>query len=87
MTNLIVGNYYYDIKCELFYDRLTYRNRVRPLPNQEVPQSLFIECLKSIRQQHKVGTIFIAKSVKVCHKQGMGFYLRAENQIITPITE
>lgn len=87
MEKLLVGDYFYNIKCELFYDRLTYRNRVRPLPNQGVPTDLFVECLKSIRKQYPIGTIFIAKSLKVCNKEGIGFYFRAENQIITPITE
>lgn len=83
--SLIEGTYLYNIKCVLVYDKLTYRNRVRPLPNQNLPTSLFIECSKSIRDQYPVGTIFIAKSVKVCSKDGQVFYLRAKNQIITPL--
>jgi|688.fasta_scaffold745091_2 hypothetical protein len=85
--NLIEGTYLDNIKCVLVYDKLTYRNRVRPLPNQDLPTSLFIECSKSIREKYPVGTIFIAKSVKVCCKETGVFYLRAEKQIITPLIE
>lgn len=85
MHDLIEGTFFYNVKCELIYDQLTYRKRVRPLPDQGLPVTLFIECLKSIREQYPINTIFIAKSVKVCNKEGLGYYLRAEKQLITPI--
>ena len=53
---LIVGQYFTNIKCESFLDKQTNRIRVRPLENQQVPSTVFIECLKKIREENKVVT-------------------------------
>jgi len=84
---LIVGQYFTNIKCESFLDKQTNRIRVRPLENQQVPSTVFIECLKKIREENKVGTLFIAENVKVCKKTDGRIYLRAKDQIIQKITE
>ena len=83
--SLIVGNYIDMLKCESFLDKATNRIRVRPLPGQDVPTIMVIECLKKIREEHKIGTHFIAENVKVCKKPDGRMYLRAKNQIIKKI--
>jgi hypothetical protein len=85
MNDLINGSVYYNVRCELFYDRITYRKRVRPLPEQDVPTSLFVECDRSIREKHLNGTIFTAETLTVCQKDSGAFYLRAKDQKITPL--
>jgi len=83
---LIIGQYIDNIKCESFLDKETNRIRVRPLPNQLVPATMVIECLKRFREENKVGTHFLAENVKVCKKPDGRLYLRAKNQIIEKIT-
>lgn len=82
---LIIGTYIDNIKCESFLDKKTNRIRVRPLPNQIVPDTIVIECLKKFREQYKVGTHFIAENVKICKKTNGYLYLRAKNQLLTKI--
>lgn len=83
--SLIIGNYIDNIKCESFLDKETNRTRVRPLPNQEVPITMVIECLKKFREQYPLGTKFIAENVKICKKTNGRLYLRAKNQILQKI--
>jgi len=82
---LIIGNIYNNIKCESFIDPETNRIRVRPLPGQNLPTNIVIECSKSERISHPVRTIFITENVKVCKKTDGRIYLRAKNQIIKKI--
>jgi len=82
---LIIGQYYDNIKCESFLDKETNRVRVRPLPNQSVPTTMVIECLKKFREENKVGTHFLAENVKVCKKPDGRVYLRAKDQVIYKI--
>lgn len=79
---LIIGEFYDNIKCESFKDPETGRIRVRPLPNQSLPAKIVIECRKSIREEHKIGTQFRAENVKVCKKTDGRVYLRAKDQMI-----
>lgn len=86
---LTIGNYIENIKCESFKDLETNRIRIRPLPNQGLPTNLFIESLKAFRDESKypLGSIFIAKRVKVCQKEVGRKYLRADKQILEPYTD
>lgn len=79
---LIIGSYIDRVKCESFKDFATGRIRVRPLPNQALDVNLYIECLKSIREAHPIGTLFLAETVKVCKKSDGRIYLRAKDQKI-----
>ncbi|WP_452223700.1 hypothetical protein [Lacinutrix chionoecetis] len=85
--SLIIGNYIDNVKCESFLDKETNRIRVRPLPGQDVPTTLVIECLKKIREKNKIGTHFIAENVKVCKKSDGRIYLRAKDQVIHKIDD
>ncbi|WP_271769145.1 hypothetical protein [Aquimarina algiphila] len=80
--DLIIGQYYDNIKCEFFLDKETNRVRVRPLPNQLVPTTMVIECLKKLREENKVDTHFLTENVKVCKKPDVGVYLREKGQVI-----
>ena len=80
--NLILGNYYKDIKCESFIDSETGRIRVRPLKGQNLPTDIVIECSRVEREFHPVGTQFLTKDVKVCKKPNGRIYLRAKDQFI-----
>lgn len=85
--DLIIGNYIDDVKCESFLEKETNRIRVRPLPGQQVPTTLLIECLKKYREENKIGSHFIAENVKICKKPDGRIYLRAKNQTIKKIDE
>ena len=87
MRLLIVGNYLENIKCENFKDPETGRVRVRPLPGQDLPTSLFIECSKEARKAYPLGTKFIAKSLKICEKPYGRIYLRAKDQTINKVDD
>ena len=78
---LIVGNYYENIKSENFKDKETGRIRVRLLSGQNLP----IECSKSERESHLIGTKFVTENVKVCQKPDGRIYLRAKDQFIKKI--
>jgi hypothetical protein len=82
---LIVGNYYENIKCENFKDKETGRTRVRPLSGQNLPTNVVIECSKTERESHRIGTKFITENVKVCQKPDGRIYLRAKDQLIKKI--
>jgi hypothetical protein len=82
---LIVGNYHEKIKCENFVDPETSRIRVRPLPGQGLPKDILIECSRSERESHPLGTVFITENVKVCQKPDGRMYLRAKDQMIYKI--
>lgn len=84
---LIVGTYRSNIKCENFLDPETNRIRVRPLPGQNLPVYLVIECSRSIREAYPLGTVFLAKTVKICDKPNGRIYLRAEDQMIYKINQ
>ena len=83
--DLIIGNYYDNIKCELFLDPKTNRKRVRPLPNQGFPTNLFIECSHTIRKAHKIGTKFTTENILVTKKPNGRIHLRAKDQMIYKI--
>ena len=80
--DLIVGNVIENVICESFKDPETGRIRVRPLPGQNLPTKIVIECSRSERNAHSVGTKFITENVKVCKKEDGRLYLRAKNQFI-----
>ena len=84
---MIIGQYIDNIKCESFIDSETKRVRIRPLPNQEIPNTLLVECRKEFRDANKypIGTKFIAENVKVCKKTTGRIYLRAKDQNLTQI--
>tara|TARA_R110002049_G_scaffold181329_2_gene348674 strand:+ start:38 stop:295 length:258 start_codon:yes stop_codon:yes gene_type:complete len=82
---LIIGNYYENITCENFKDPETGRIRVRPLDGQNLPTNIVIECSKSERESHPIGTKFITENVKVCKKSDGRIYLRAKDQFIKKI--
>lgn len=83
---LAIGNYIENVKCESFKDLETNRIRIRPLPNQGLPTNLVIESLKIFRDETKypLGSIFIARRIKVCQKEVGRIYLRADKQILEP---
>jgi hypothetical protein len=82
---LILGNYIDEVLCESFIDPETKRIRVRPLPNQEIPVTLVIECRMKERKRYPVGTEFRTDNVKVCKKIDGRIYLRAKDQMIYKI--
>lgn len=84
---LKIGDKHHNIKVISFVDPETNRIRVRPLPNQGLPSDILIECNKQIRLQNPIGTVFLAKSLKVCQKTAGRMYLRASNQEIFKIVE
>lgn len=86
-SSLIVGNYIDNVQGESFRDAETNRIRVRPLPNQGISTHLVIECLKSIREAHPIGTKFYTIDCKVCKKPNGRIYLRARDQMIYLLEE
>jgi hypothetical protein len=81
---LIVGNYIDNIKCESFCDIATNRIRIRPLKGQGLPLDIVIESLKEYRDvtKYPLGTVYLAKRVKVCRKDKGRNYLRADKQLL-----
>lgn len=65
-----IGNYYNDIICESFYDKNTYKIRIRTIPCEVFPSSLMVESLKMFRERYPVGTKFNTTRVKICIKPG-----------------
>jgi hypothetical protein len=57
-SSLVEGNVFYGVLGVLVIDPETNRKRVKSLPNQDVPEGLFIECSKSIRSINTIGTTF-----------------------------
>ncbi len=82
---LIIGNYYENIKCENFKDIETGRIRVRALSGQNLPTNVVIECSKSERELHPIGTKFITENIKFCQKTDGRIYFRAKDQFIKKI--
>jgi len=58
MNELIEGQEFYGVFGELIIDPDTNRLRVITIPGQIIPEGLFIECSKAIRESHPLGTIF-----------------------------
>lgn len=83
--SLVIGDYHENILCENFMDPETGRIRVRPLPNQDLPTNIVIECSKNEREAHPIGTRFRTDNVKVCQKPDGRIYLRAKDQMIYKI--
>lgn len=79
---LVIGNNFNNIFCESFLDSQTNRIRVRSIEDENIPEGVLIECLKSIREQYPIGTKFYAKEIKVCKKPDGRIYLRAKDQLI-----
>lgn len=77
-----IGNYYNDIICESFYDKNTYKIRIRTIPCEVLPSSLMVESLKMFRERYPVGTKFNTTRVKICIKPGNRIYARAEDQML-----
>ena len=66
--DLVEGQEFWGILGELIRDPETNRIRVRTLPGQVIPQGVFVECSKSVREAHELGTIF-KLNVKVSSKK------------------
>jgi len=81
--NLNLGDYIENVKCENFLDPETGRIRVRPMPNQDIPTNLMIDCSRFERERHPSGTRFITENEKVSIKPVGRIYLRAKDQVIT----
>ena len=79
---LVIGHYFTNLICESFLDPETNRIRVRPLPDQGVPANVVIECSRSEREAHPLGTVFYCEDAKVCQKPDGRIYLRAKDQMI-----
>lgn len=79
---LVIGNTFSNVFCESFLDPETNRVRVRSLGDSNIPAGILVECLKSIREQYRVGTQFYTKAIKVCKKPDGRIYLRAKDQMI-----
>jgi hypothetical protein len=79
---LVVGKTFNNVICESFLDSQTNRFRVRSIGDENIPEGILIECLKSIREQYPIGTKFYAKEIKVCKKPDGRIYLRAKDQLI-----
>lgn len=76
ITELEEGQEFWGALCELIRYPDTNRIRVRTLPNQNVPQGIFVECSKKIRNDHDLGTIFKI-NVKVSRKSVGRLYLHS----------
>lgn len=76
MSELEEGQEFWGILCELVCDPETNRIRVRTLPNQVIPQGVFVECSKKVRDTHELGTIFKV-NVKVSRKSVGRLYLHS----------
>lgn len=86
MEDLILGKVYPKIMCETFRDPATNRIRVRPLLNQGLPNTMFIECDKAERDAYPIGTKFMTTGVKVCRKPNGRWYLKAIKNFINKIS-
>ena len=65
--NIEVGQEFDGVLAKSIIDPKTNRLRVIALSNQNIPEGIFIECLKSIRESNPIGTIFKI-NVKVTQK-------------------
>ena len=79
---MIIGDVYYNVKCQVVYDEDHYKLRIRPIDGQGLDPYLNVECLKYFREIYPVGTILIAHQIKVCQKSTGGIYLRASDQML-----
>ena len=80
---LVIGNTYQNVHCESFLESRTNRVRVRTIGvDANIPEGILVECLKSIRDQYPIGTLFYAQEMKVCKKPDGRIYLRAKDQMI-----
>ena len=78
-----IGSYYDNIQCKLVID--DGRKRVISYGNSAVPDGLLVECSRSIRNDHPVGTLFTTENCKVIQKPDSRIHLRAKDQMIYPI--
>ncbi len=76
IAGLEEGQEFWGILCELVRDPETNRIRVRTLPNQAIPQGIFVECSKKVRDDNELGTIFKV-NVKVSRKPVGRLYLHS----------
>lgn len=60
---------YIEIIVETYHDERRKRTRVRPVEGQAYPQSMVVECPRSIREAHPVGTLFRIKA-KLTDREG-----------------
>ncbi len=81
---LIVGSTLVNITCELFIDIETKKRRVRPIEGEGIEGTVMVECLKKYRD-FPIGTLFLAKELKVCQKDVGRIYLRAKDQLLYPL--
>ena len=78
-----VGDYYENVICESF--RESGRIRVRTVGNKVVPDGIFVECSKDIRESHPVGTKFRTENIKVIKKEGLRIHVRAKDHMLYPL--
>ena len=58
VNDLVVGQEFYGVLGKLVRDHDGNRKRVITMPGQVVPEGLYIECSKVIRERNEFGTIF-----------------------------
>lgn len=74
MSEIRVGEFYAGIKAHSVWDATRNRVRVESLDGEGVPAGLHVECSKSVREQHPLGTVF-RLDVRVTSKSGHGLHL------------
>lgn len=65
---------YIEIIVETFEDQKSGKVRVRPIEGEVYPQSMVVECARSVRHQHPIGTRFQI-SAKLTDREGGGSFL------------
>lgn len=65
---------YIEIAVETYLDHRTKKIRVRPVAGEMYPQTMAVECARSVRYQHPVGTRFRI-SAKLTDRDGGGQFL------------
>lgn len=82
-----VGQEFFGILGKLVIDPETNRLRVRTLEGQAVPEGLFIECAKKVRENSPLNTIFKV-NVKVSVKpQGRKYLVSLRKQELLTVSE
>ena len=84
MDDLVEGQKFYGVIGKLVIDPETNRRRVVTIENQVVPEGLFVECSKAIREGQPLGALFKI-DVGVSRKPIGRLYLHSlkKNELLT----
>lgn len=76
IDDLEVGQEFYGVIGKLVRDHDGNRKRVITVPGQRVPEGIYIECSKKVRERNPIGTIFKI-NVGVSRKPAGTIYLHS----------